>query len=57
MLLLLMAMFCFLFGGMIWLVFKLSVPVAIIGCVLFAIVIMYRAAFKMKEKEREDRGW
>lgn len=55
--LLLMAMFCFLFGGMIWLVFKLSVPVAIIGCVLFAIVIMYRAAFKMKEKEREDRGW
>lgn len=37
--------------------FKLSVPIAIIGLVLFAVAIMYRTALKLKEQEKKDRGW
>lgn len=55
--LLLMFLTCFLLGGFVWLMFKLSFPIAIIGLILFAIGVLYRTALKMKEKEREDRGW
>lgn len=37
--------------------FKLSVPIAIIGLILFAMAVMYRTALRVKEKEKEDRGW
>lgn len=55
--LLLMFLVCFLLGGFIFLMFKLSLPIAIIGLVLFAVAVMYRTALKLKERDERDRGW